>query len=127
MNFKCNQCDSKRLVETMGDVSVDSVCWFEASGQMIYGDQTNSCGEVIGYQCENGHWVKDAGGEKITDRDELFDFLHGGEVLDFDEVIDKITKRLCEIGNNELAKIHNEMFEQKLKYGGDSFFEWEKE
>lgn len=129
MDFQCKKCDSTKLIEVMDHVAVESECWFDEAGLLVYGDQTNTDGEVECYQCFNGHPVMDHDGVEITDKEVLHAFLTNDEVLEFEEVIEKIKVLLNQCGGHHLAGIYNgmKMGEQNLEYNGDSIFEWEKD
>lgn len=54
LTFRCRECGDTNLIETMKDVVVTSECSLTEIG-LVYGEQTNEDGEVVGYQCGNGH------------------------------------------------------------------------
>lgn len=123
MDFKCKECGGTRLTETMKDVVVHSECYFTAEGDFVYDDQSNEDGEVVGFQCDKGHWVVDDSGERVTDSDELYRFLNRNEILDVDEVIAKISLHLKNSGGPLVADIHNQLSEHDL-YADGCNFKW---
>lgn len=76
MKFKCQMCGDHQLFEIMDNVCVESECYFNQYGDICYGDQSNSNGVIIGYQCSKGHFIQKEG-FNITDSntEELFLFL----------------------------------------------------
>lgn len=71
MEFICKKCGNKSLYEMMEGVAVESECYFDDDGNLCYGDQSNTDGEVIGYQCGNGHWITTPCGCKALSAEEL--------------------------------------------------------
>ncbi len=72
MQFKCPKCGDKRLFEMMKDVTVESVCsWDESLGNLVYGEQTNGAGEIVLYECDNGHVLRNPDGTLVRDDEEI--------------------------------------------------------
>lgn len=72
VQFKCPKCGDRTLVETMTDVTVHSECSWDQEFGIIYSEQTNEDGgEIIGYQCYNGHWLESSDGDRVVDVDGL--------------------------------------------------------